>query len=88
MVMDLSLLKLMKICSTTMNDTNLGMVEREECLRILEKLIDILYRDKIEVLPQQYPIELILQELDILNPKSFLSMHSVPFFIVKSWVRL
>ena len=84
----MSIVKLMKVCVNTLNNDSLDKLEREECFRILETLIKIIYTEKVDTTPSEDPIELLMNELDLLRPLSFFNMNSVPFFIVKSWLRL
>ena len=79
---------MLKICIDTINDHTLEKIEREECFRIMEARINIMYTENNNTVPDLDVFELIVKELDILHPLSFLSVNSVPFFIVKSWVTL
>ena len=82
------IVKLMKVCVNTLNNDSLDKLECEECFRVLETLIKIIYTEKVDTTPSEDPIELLMNELDLLCLLSFFNMNSVPFFIVKSWLRL
>ena len=86
--MNIKLINLLKICIDTINDHTLEKIEREECFRIMEAIINIMHTENNNTVPDLDVLELIVKELDILHPLSFLSVNSVTFFIVKSWVTL
>ena len=89
------LIKLMKVCtSTLLNTPDLQNEEKEECVRIIETIMSIIHHhnnnlsasNSLPIPIRDGVIDFLAQNSAILRPVLYIRMDMSPFFICKSWI--